>query len=130
MPNKESYSTFILSSTSRTNSLNLFFLSRSLSTLFCPLSYPSHSSHFFAPLSHPSLPTLFPHSHPYFLNLSTHNITPIFPNTLFSHSLTPLAPPFPNPTFTFLSVSFILFRLLIYTTFSTQLSPLFLSPTP
>lgn len=46
--------------------------------------------------------------------------TPIFHNTLFLHSLNPLAPPFPNSTFTSLSVPLISLRPLSYTTFSPQ----------
>lgn len=125
MPNKESYSTFILSSTSRTNSLNLFFFYpdlflHSFAPSLTPLIHPTSLHHYLTQVFLLFSPTLI-HIFPIFLPIiSTQSFT-----ILSFHILLPLL----LPTFTFLSVSFISFRLLFYTTFSTQRSPLFLSPT-
>lgn len=100
MPNKESYSTFILSSTSRTNSLNLFFFYpdlflHSFAPSLTPLIHPTSLHHYltqvfllFSPtlihISPISLPIISPQSFPI---LSFHILLPL----LLLRSPTPLS---------------------------------------
>lgn len=122
MPNKESYSTFILSSTSRTNSLNLFFfIPISFYTLLPPLIHPTSLHHYLTQVFLLFSPTLI-HIFPIFLPiistqsftiLSFHILLPLlllrsptplshfslFHSSLLDYSFIPLFQPNVHPSF-------------------------------